>query len=144
MKYTNETGRSMVEMLGVLAIIGVLSVGGIAGYTRAMRTWRANEIIDAANKVVVQAETNDSGTANYADDVGDLTKVAGNVVESIEATRASGGGTVAIALKNNTDAMQKVKAAIDDKMNNSDEANRRTLAKYVVTVTCGAPTPPEE
>ena len=31
----NESGRSMVEMLGVLAIIGVLSVGGIAGYTTA-------------------------------------------------------------------------------------------------------------
>ena len=31
MKHTNESGRSMVEMLGVLAIIGVLSVGGIAG-----------------------------------------------------------------------------------------------------------------
>ena len=26
-----EKGRSMVEMLGVLAIIGVLSIGGIAG-----------------------------------------------------------------------------------------------------------------
>ena len=26
-----ESGRSMVEMLGVLAIIGVLSIGGIAG-----------------------------------------------------------------------------------------------------------------
>ena len=29
MKNTNESGRSMVEMLGVLAIIGVLSIGGI-------------------------------------------------------------------------------------------------------------------
>ena len=27
----NQFGRSMIEMLGVLAIIGVLSVGGIAG-----------------------------------------------------------------------------------------------------------------
>lgn len=26
-----QSGRSMVEILGVLAIIGVLSVGGIAG-----------------------------------------------------------------------------------------------------------------
>ena len=26
----NQSGRSMVEMLGVLAIIGVLSVGGIS------------------------------------------------------------------------------------------------------------------
>ncbi len=29
----NCVGRSMIEMLGVLAIIGVLSVGGIAGYS---------------------------------------------------------------------------------------------------------------
>ena len=29
----SQSGRSMVEMLGVLAIIGVLSIGGIAGYT---------------------------------------------------------------------------------------------------------------
>ena len=29
----NESGRCMIEMLGVLAIIGVLSVGGIAGYS---------------------------------------------------------------------------------------------------------------
>ena len=28
---SEQSGRSMVEMLGVLAIIGVLSVGGIAG-----------------------------------------------------------------------------------------------------------------
>ena len=40
-----ESGRSMVEMLGVLAIIGVLSVGGIYGYTVAMRSNRINEII---------------------------------------------------------------------------------------------------
>ena len=32
----NYFGRSMIEMLGVLAIIGVLSVGGIAGYSKAM------------------------------------------------------------------------------------------------------------
>ena len=38
----NQTGRSMIEMLGVLAIIGVLSVGGIAGYGKAMRMWNSN------------------------------------------------------------------------------------------------------
>ena len=32
----SQCGRSMVEMLGVLAIIGVLSVGAIAGYSSAM------------------------------------------------------------------------------------------------------------
>ncbi len=46
---TTEGGRSMVEMLGVLAIIGVLSVGGIAGYTMAMNKHRANEILQGAS-----------------------------------------------------------------------------------------------
>jgi len=41
----NQSGRSMVEMLGVLAIIGVLSVGGIYGYKMAMRKHRANEFM---------------------------------------------------------------------------------------------------
>ena len=46
----SESGRSMVEMLGVLAIIGVLSVGGIAGYSLGMRKHRANQIADTASK----------------------------------------------------------------------------------------------
>ena len=38
-----EKGRSMIEMLGVLAIVGVLSVGGIAGYSKAMEKWKINK-----------------------------------------------------------------------------------------------------
>ena len=45
-----ESGRSMVEMLGVLAIIGVLSIGGIAGYVLSMNRFRANAMLDVANK----------------------------------------------------------------------------------------------
>ena len=41
-----ENGRSMVEMLGTLAIIGVLSIGGIAGYSYGMDKYRANETIN--------------------------------------------------------------------------------------------------
>ena len=40
-----ECGRSMVEMLGVLAIIGVLSVGAIAGYSKAMEKYKVNKIV---------------------------------------------------------------------------------------------------
>ena len=40
---TNQSGRSMIEMLGVLAIIGVLSVGGIAGYSKAMTQYKINK-----------------------------------------------------------------------------------------------------
>ncbi len=42
----NQYGRSMIEMLGVLAIIGVLSVGGIAGYSKAMMKYRINKTIE--------------------------------------------------------------------------------------------------
>ncbi len=44
-----ENGRSMVEMLGVLAVIGVLSIGGIAGYRTAMNYYQGNEIINDVN-----------------------------------------------------------------------------------------------
>ena len=38
-------GRSMVEMLGVLAIIGVLSVGAMSGYSKAMEKYKVNKIV---------------------------------------------------------------------------------------------------
>ena len=39
----NQNGRSIPEMLGVLAIVGILSVGGIAGYGRAMMKYKLNK-----------------------------------------------------------------------------------------------------
>ena len=36
----------MIEMLGVLAIIAVLSVGGIAGYSKAMEKFKINKALD--------------------------------------------------------------------------------------------------
>ena len=41
-----DYGRSMIEMLGVLAIIGVLSVGGIAGYSKAMEKFKVNKLVE--------------------------------------------------------------------------------------------------
>ena len=57
-----ESGRSMIEMLGVLAIIGVLSIGGLAGYTMAMNRHRANTILDYISKCVVVAQTHGDGS----------------------------------------------------------------------------------
>lgn len=42
-------GRSMVEMLGVLAIIGVLGMMGILGYRSAMDKFRANDTLSELN-----------------------------------------------------------------------------------------------
>ncbi len=49
----SQSGRSMVEMLGVLAIIGVLSVGAIAGYSQAMGKYRANKTINDYNQLIM-------------------------------------------------------------------------------------------
>lgn len=46
------SGRSMIEMLGVLAIIGVLSVGGIAGYSKAMLNYKLNKSVEAHRDVI--------------------------------------------------------------------------------------------
>lgn len=47
-----QSGRSMVEMLGVLAIIGVLSVGAIAGYNKAMMKYKLNKHAESINMLI--------------------------------------------------------------------------------------------
>ena len=49
---TTCRGRSMVEMLGVLAIVGVLSVGAIAGYGKAMEKYRLNQYSQAISMLI--------------------------------------------------------------------------------------------
>ena len=67
-----QCGRSMIEMLGVLAIIGVLSVGGIAGYSSAMEKWKLNETLVGYNHLMyglleyeVSLRTLESGSGYY-------------------------------------------------------------------------------
>ena len=60
-----EKGRSMIEMLGVLAIIGVLSVGGIAGYSKAMEQYRINKAIDAIATIIANIRTLYASQGNY-------------------------------------------------------------------------------
>ena len=52
-----QYGRSMIEMLGVLAIIGVLSVGGIAGYSKAMQKYRINKTIEQITLIAGNVRT---------------------------------------------------------------------------------------
>lgn len=44
----SQKGRSMVEMLAVLSIVGILSVGGVAGFSLAQQRLRADSILDNA------------------------------------------------------------------------------------------------
>ena len=66
---STDTGRSMVEMLGTLAIIGVLSIAGIAGYRYALTKYKANETMDELNKRAVVYATQVLQNALAADTV---------------------------------------------------------------------------
>ena len=61
----NQNGRSMIEMLGVLAIIGVLSVGGIAGYSKAMMKYRINKTIEQITLIAGNVRTFFAPQGNY-------------------------------------------------------------------------------
>lgn len=64
-------GRSMVEMLGVLAIIGVLSVGAISGYSKAMLKYKLNKQAEAMtillnNAMQLRPNLPETGNEHYA------------------------------------------------------------------------------
>ncbi len=50
-------GRSMIEMLGVLAVIGILSIGALSGIGMAMARYRANEVLDFSAKLSITIQT---------------------------------------------------------------------------------------
>lgn len=67
MNLKNQTGRSMIEMLGVLAIIGVLSVGGLAGYSKAMIKFKTNKTIDEIIAIANNIKTLYANQKTYDD-----------------------------------------------------------------------------
>ena len=61
----SQTGRSMIEMLGVIAIIGVLTVGGIAGYTKAMEHFRVNKTANQISYILAHLRSLYRGQMDY-------------------------------------------------------------------------------
>lgn len=46
--YAGVSGRTMLEVLGVLSVAGVLTAGGVAGYSIAINKQRANAVLEDA------------------------------------------------------------------------------------------------
>ena len=98
---TNENGRSMIEMLGVLAIIGVLSVGGIAGYSKAMNKFKTNKVADNVSMLVANIKTLYAQQNTYTG-LNNLSAVQMGVVpdELVDSKTESSGAITAVTLKN--------------------------------------------
>lgn len=83
-KYDMQCGRSMIEMLGVLAIIAVLSVGGIAGYSKAMLMWRSNQqkqMISELIAVAIKLKPNLNHKSSTFDDITSVLYAMGDIPE---------------------------------------------------------------
>ena len=52
-----ESGRSMIEMLGVLAIMGVLTIGAVGLISSAMRTQKISAVNDNVVQMVTMVRT---------------------------------------------------------------------------------------
>lgn len=65
-----EQGRSMIEMLGVLAIIGVLSIGGLHVINRMQYEHKATQLVNDFNETVTKLQKSigqmDSGYENIS------------------------------------------------------------------------------
>ena len=67
----------MIEMLGVLAIIGVLSIGGISLYRRGIDTHKANSIFDDVNRFEFVISEKIERLPHGEINVGDFNSVSG-------------------------------------------------------------------
>ena len=51
-----ESGRSMVETIGVLAVMGVLTIGGIAGYNYGINKHRTNQVLQDIRLIYLETK----------------------------------------------------------------------------------------
>ena len=60
-----QSGRSMIEMLGVLAIVGVLSMGGLAGFSKMMTQYKINATMQQINIISAKLSALGSQVSSY-------------------------------------------------------------------------------
>ena len=103
----NEQGRSMIEMLGVLAIVGVLSVGGIAGYSKAMNKFKTNKLIEQVNMISTNVRTLYASQKDYGGITNGYairTGVLPNEMVSVAASQVANAATLALTSTGITNA----------------------------------------
>jgi type II secretory pathway pseudopilin PulG len=92
-----ELGRSMIEMLGVLAIVGVLTVTAIKGYTSAMDRVKKNSVVDEINSIYSVVAESGMTEGDYFTAIGATVGVAtatnttGNISSLVQAALNSRG-----------------------------------------------------
>ncbi len=87
-----HTGRSMVEMLGVLAIVGVLTTTALYGFDYAIRVWKTNQTMTDVNllamdfsKQMSRSRQFQGGEELVSDEFGTMTTLGYDVFAQVDA-----------------------------------------------------------
>ena len=88
----NENGRSIVEMMGVLAIMGILTIGGLAGFRSAMNKMSASKIVEIIGEVSGEAQRHNTCYDATDDDDFEMPQCVDKIV-------GAGNGQVLIAFE---------------------------------------------
>ena len=91
----SELGRSMIEMVGVLIVIAILTIASLGGFSFVMKTWRQRQTIDQVNAIALGMR-------------------AGNVASRYAAGEAVPIKTVVRGLKPKTDSAMDGAVALPD------------------------------
>lgn len=106
MRY-NCFGRSMIEMLGVLAIIGVLSIGGISGYSKMMMQSRINRTLEQIGVITAKLSSFGAQANSYKGLTNETAVKFGAITDDMSSKGNPFGGGIVIKagnlIKNGTD-----------------------------------------
>ena len=107
----NQKGRSMIEMLGVLAIIGVLSTGGIAGYNKAMTKHKTNKTSELLVTLVTNIQNVTLRDKHYSSNLVTVAKkmkaLPNNIISGSGLVNPFGGSIELGGFGTNADAVSK-------------------------------------
>ena len=155
MNFKTESGRSMVEMLGTLAIIGVLSIGGIMGYSYGMDKYRANETINDVNlrgidlvrqvamgQTLSLSEWPTTSKAGYT--INEATLNAGNAYFSISGIPQGVCKLVYAGIQNNQTTKVDVNGTLAEDASACNKEEDNTMGFFFITNASEGGTTPED
>lgn len=123
-----QAGRSMIEMLGVLAIAGVLSVGALVGYSMAMANYKANQAIEEIEKIIMGTQSLYENKNNY-DGISKSILQSAEVMPSYSMLKLDFGDVTALS----SSATEKAGFRITYPIAPAGSANRYTCLKLVTS-----------
>ena len=95
----NAFGRSMIEMLAVLAIVGILSIGGLWGYRFAMNHYNANKIVNDVGVFGTTIKNRDKRYAINADIPNGEFDQAKQIANTVTAKQTAAKGHLRLTLR---------------------------------------------